>query len=88
MWVYISVVNTLSCPNISWTALRSAPPSIRWVANEWRNVCGEISLWIPAAIACFFTILKTEILLIAAHDLFRNRVSANFGEDGSGRTGR
>ena len=23
-------------------ARRSAPPSSRWVANEWRSVCGEI----------------------------------------------
>ena len=27
-------------PSISWTERRSAPPSSRWVANEWRSRCG------------------------------------------------
>ena len=31
-------------PSSSWTTRRSAPPSSRCVANEWRRVCGEASL--------------------------------------------
>ena len=38
----------LSWPNISWTALRSAPPSTKCVAKECRKVWGEIIFWISA----------------------------------------
>ena len=31
----------LECPSSSWIVRRSAPPSSRWVAKEWRSVCGE-----------------------------------------------
>ena len=28
-------------PSIAWTERRSAPRSSRWLANEWRSVCGD-----------------------------------------------
>src|SRR5260370_601603 len=31
-----------ACPSIAWTDRRSAPPSSRWLAKEWRSVCGEM----------------------------------------------
>ena len=63
MWVYISVVETLSCPSISCTNLMSAPFSMRWVANECLNVCGEISFLTPESRAIFFTVLNAETRL-------------------------
>src|SRR5674476_735230 len=41
----------LACPSNSWTIRRSAPPSSRWVANEWRSVCGVARPPRPAAAA-------------------------------------
>src|SRR5699024_5145650 len=42
-WVYRWVVEREECPSTSCTARRSAPPSNRWVAAEWRSACGETS---------------------------------------------
>ena len=30
-----------ACPSRAWTDRRSAPPSRRWLANEWRSACGK-----------------------------------------------
>ncbi len=38
--MYRSVVERSAWPSISCTERRSAPPSSRWVANEWRRRCG------------------------------------------------
>ena len=38
--VYICVVLKFTCPSISWTLLKSAPPSNKWVAKECRNIWG------------------------------------------------
>ena len=46
--MYTWVVSIDACPSISWTLRRSQPPSIRWVANECRSVCGVTSLETPA----------------------------------------
>ena len=35
-------------PRSSWIVRRSAPPSNRWVANEWRSVCGVAPGGMPA----------------------------------------
>ena len=67
-----------SWPSISWTTLRSAPCSIRCVANECLNVCGDISFMIPAARVYFFTILNKETLLIDFPNLLRNTRSSAF----------
>ena len=67
-----------SCPSISCTTLRSAPCSIRWVANECLNVCGEISLRMPAARVYFLTILNRDTLLMDFPNLFRNTMSSFF----------
>ena len=42
-WVYISVAEMSACPSRICTVRRSAPPSSRWVAKEWRRLWGEIS---------------------------------------------
>jgi hypothetical protein len=63
MWVYISVVSIDSCPSISCTALRSAPPSIRCVAKECLKVCGLIFFLIPALAARSFIIVKIMALV-------------------------
>src|SRR6266550_4298394 len=35
-------------PSIAWTERRSAPPSSRWLANEWRSMWGETRPRTPA----------------------------------------
>ena len=50
------------------------------VAKLCRKVCGDISLWIPASIACFLTMSKIATLLIFRPKRFRNRMSSNCGD--------
>ena len=62
-----------ACPSISWTLRRSAPPSSRWVANEWRSRCG----WTrpgssPAAAASLRRIRKAPARVRAPPLAFRN----------------
>ena len=45
----------LACPSNSWTIRRSAPPSSRCVANEWRRVCGLTRSASPAVRAAALT---------------------------------
>lgn len=40
--------------------LTSTPSSIKYVANEWRNICGVIFLEIPASLEYFFNIKRTD----------------------------
>ena len=38
-----------TCPSMACTARRSAPRSTKCVAKEWRSLCGEMCLRMPAA---------------------------------------
>ena len=49
------VVSTLAWPISSWIVRMSYPASNRCVANEWRNVCGEMVLVSPAPVTAVFT---------------------------------
>ena len=58
-WVYTSVVVMSACPSMVCTDRRSAPRSNKCVANECRNLCGEIGSAIPATRAYRDTSFKT-----------------------------
>ena len=72
-WVYISVVVMLSCPSMTCTARRSAPPSTRWVAKECRKVCGLIVWLHPAFRARSWIIRKTITRVSCFPLLLRNK---------------
>jgi hypothetical protein len=61
--------------SISWTARRSAPPSSRCVANEWRKVCGCTSFLTPAFLAYAWTIFQIAMRVIGLPRAFRNSMS-------------
>ncbi len=48
-----------SCPNMSCTALKSAPPVTKWDAKEWRKVWGDTGFWIFARSARCLMMLNT-----------------------------
>ena len=47
-----------SCPNNSWINLKSTPFFNKCEANEWRNLCGDISFFIPACLT--FSLIKVQ----------------------------
>ena len=53
--VQITVLLIAACPSSAWTVRRSVPDSSRWVAKQWRKVCGDTGLpattWRTAAMA-------------------------------------
>ena len=56
--VLVGGVKILACPSSSCTTRRSAPPSRRCVAKEWRSVCGETRPLSPAEAAARFTAVQ------------------------------
>src|SRR3989338_4092589 len=47
-------------PSITWTERRSAPPSSRWLAKEWRSTCGDTRRRTPATEAARRTIAQID----------------------------
>ena len=54
-WVWIIVVDTSECPSNSCTVLMSVPVCSKWVAKEWRRVCTDTCLAMPACATAFFS---------------------------------
>ena len=50
-----------------------SPPSSRWVAKEWRKVCGDMERRMPASRAYFLTIFQTYWRLRPLPERLRKR---------------
>ena len=53
-WVWTMVVLTLLWPSSACTVRMSVPACSKWVANEWRRVCTETGVTMPAVDTAFF----------------------------------
>jgi len=54
-WAYIEVVSSFWCPSKTWMTRISTFCSSRCVAKQWRSVCIDTRLSIPAAFAAACT---------------------------------
>src|ERR1035438_7822126 len=57
------------CPSRIWMVRRSAPASSRWVAKQWRNVCGWMSIPRPARVAASRQASQTILVVIGWSDV-------------------